>query len=129
MNKTKKIIVGILIIIALAFYGGFKYGQTNSAISSGQNNPFPSSGASGFARRNGGGGGGLIRGEIVKKDAQSLTIALPNSGSQIIWYATSTEIQKTTKGIADDLVVGQTVMINGTTNSDGSLTAQSIQLR
>lgn len=122
MKNITRIIIGALVIIAIAFYGGFSYGRGNSpkAFKAGQ-----------FANRGvrGGVGNNLIRGEILKKDAESIVISLPSSGSQIIWYATSTEIQKTAKGTAADLAVGQTIMANGTTNSDGSLSANSIQLR
>jgi len=134
MNSPTKIIIGALIIIAIVFYGGFKYGQGQTPASS-QNNG-SSSLRGGFAPASPAGrrqsfseGGGMARGEIIKKDAQSLTIALLNGGSQIIWYSTSTEIQKTATGNAGDLVIGQTASITGSTNADGSLTAKSIQLR
>lgn len=126
MNNITKIIISALILVAIAFYGGLKYGQSNSSA---QTKGIAGQFAGGLARRSGNGGGGLIRGEIIKKDAESLTIALPTSGSQIIWYSTSTEVQKMVKSKIDDLTIGQTVMINGSTNSDSSLTAQLIQLR
>lgn len=125
--KTK-IIIGALIIIAIVFYGGYKYGQSKSAVS-----PFGQSNfaGGGLARRSGSGGGGsLTRGEIIKKDAESLTVALPNNnGSKIVFYSTSTEVQKMTAGSPADLVVGKTVMVTGSANSDGSVTANSVQLR
>jgi len=131
MSKIKTTIIIGLILIAIAFYGGFKYGQTNSVSNQSNFSGRTMNGQSigGFARRSLGEGGGMVRGDIVKKDDQSFTIALPTSGSQIIWYSTSTEVQKTVAGSPTDLVVGQKINVNGSTNSDGSLTANLIQLR
>ncbi len=130
MNRKTKIISFIIIVI-VALYGGYKYGQSHPPVSTNQNQlSFANGSSTGqFAGRAGRGVGGGVRGDIVKKDAQSLTISLPAGGSQIIWYSTSTDVQKTVTASADDLTVGQTVMVNGSANSDGSLTANSIQLR
>ena len=126
MSMTKKTIIIFLIIIAVVFYGGFKYGQSKTTAT---NSATTLPGAGQFAGRAGRGVGGGVRGDIVKKDAQSLTISLPSGGSQIVWYSTSTQVQKTVPATVDDLSSGQTVMINGSTNSDGSLSANTIQLR
>ncbi|MFA6254389.1 MAG: hypothetical protein WC640_04060 [Candidatus Paceibacterota bacterium] len=130
MKSTTKIIIGALVIVAIAFYGGLKYGQSKSVGTTGSQSTlggaaqFPG----GLARR-GGNGGGAVRGDIVKKDNQSIVISLPSGGSQIIWYSTSTEVQKTVIGSSADLNIGQTVAVSGSANSDGSLSANSIQLR
>jgi hypothetical protein len=128
MSKTKSTIIISLILIAIVFYGGYKYGQSNSSgaglsQASGTTRQFAGRGSRNNA------GGDLIRGGIIKKDAESLSIALPTGGSQIIWYSTSTEIQKTVPGRVDDLVIGGVVSISGQANSDGSLTAKTIQMR
>ena len=76
-------------------------------------------------------GGGFTSGQITAKDAQSITLQLPNGNSEVVFYSTSTSITKMTATslTSDDIAVGTQVMIGGTQNSDGSLTAQSIQIR
>ena len=74
-------------------------------------------------------GGGLANGEVISKDAQSVTIKMRDGGSKNVLFSTSTKILKSTAGIIDDLKVGDTVMVVGKTNTDGSVNAESIQIQ
>ena len=79
-------------------------------------------------------GGGLngnspINGEIISMDDKSVTIKLTDGGSKIVFFSDATTVGKVTDGTIADLSVGTQVMANGTSNSDGSITAKSIQIR
>jgi len=128
MNKTSKIIVAIIVLLVIAggsFYGGMIYGKSQNIRS------FPNGNFQGMrGNRTNSNGTNFISGNIIFKDSSSITLQLPNNnGSKIIFYSSTTQINKFASGTADDLTTGTTVSIIGTTNSDGSLTAQSIQIR
>lgn len=74
-------------------------------------------------------GAGLLNGEVLAKDAQSVTIKMRDGGSKNVLFSTSTKILKSTAGVIDDLQVGDSVMVVGKTNSDGSVNAESIQIQ
>lgn len=128
-------IIGIVVAIAASF-GGFKYGQSKSTVSAAAGRNF--SGASNFAggRRApggstgfGGAGANAITGEIIASDATSITVKLRDGGSKIIFFSSSTPVTKTAAGTKNDLKIGESILIMGAANEDGSVNAQSIQLR
>ena len=49
--------------------------------------------------------------------------------SLFVFYSDITEVTKFTEGGATDLVVGKSISVNGTADQDGSVTAQTIQIR
>lgn len=136
MKKYIFVIVAVL-VAAGAFYGGQMLGKSQVSAQGASRNLL--SGGQNFQRgmgRNGGAGGGFISGQIIAKDSQSITVEFRNSSStssanstKIIFFSGSTPITKSVNGTADDLAVGVNVSIIGTANSDGSITAQSIQVR
>ncbi len=124
-------ILACVLVAGGAFYGGMQYAsaKTKSTGSTGQ---FRQGGAFGGQGRNGGTGranGGFVNGEVLSKDDKSVTIKLTSGGSKIVFFTTSTHVGKLVDGTADDLAVGKTVTVTGDANSDGSVTAQSIQIR
>ncbi len=137
MNKQHMLwALGALIVVGGAsFWGGMTYAANKSASAGETVSRFGQGGTRGG--RFGGGGGAF--GRIVAKDATSITIELmggPNAtstgqgtGSKIVLYDTNTQIGKFTTGSLNDLSVGENVSISGTGNSDGSITAQMIQIR
>lgn len=123
-------VVVVLVAGAGGFYGGMKYQQSQTPqrgnFSMGNIPAGQRQGATGNSR---GASGGMATGEIIAKDDKSITIKLGNGGSKIVFYSTSTQLQKMADAAQDELVVGKQVVANGTANSDGSITAQVIQMR
>jgi hypothetical protein len=87
----------------------------------------PSGGAmpSGAAGR---AGAGLTAGSIVSKDDTSITIQLADGNTQIVYFSDSTTISETKESTSDSLAEGEDVTVMGSSNSDGSLTASTIQV-
>jgi hypothetical protein len=132
MNKIKqykKEILGALVLVIVAFYGGMKYGQS-ATVAAGGPGARNFSGMTAARGTRGGNFGGGATGQIVSIDSTSITLSIPGgSGSRNVFYTAATPVMKSVTGTASDLKVGETVSVNGTANSDGSVTAQSIQLR
>jgi hypothetical protein len=132
--KTEQIvltIVGAVVIAGGAFYGGMQY-----QISQGRQT------YAGFAGGNGGqfGGGrtgganGMMRtrpvfGSIISQDAESFTVKLQDGSSKIVLVDDKTTYNKTTVAHQSDMTTGEMISVVGTTNTDGSITAQSVSLR
>ena len=129
MKNINLITIILLIIVgAGGFFGGMKYQQGKQPLRGDfqsragmrqQNLP------TGAQQRM---GAGTVRGEIISRDETSITVKLPDGSSKIVLISENTAINKATEGSVDDLKTGEQVMIIGQTNSDGSVTAQNIQL-
>ncbi|MBU4298514.1 hypothetical protein KJ636_00515 [Patescibacteria group bacterium] len=146
MNKTLLTTLVIAIVVGGgAFYGGMKYAESTRPNFVRPNLGGQELGANTGDFRNRTGGqqmGGSASGEIIAEDDKSVTIKLrarPNfagqnlggqdGGSRIVFFSDSTEITKSVSGTQNDLEIGKSVVINGKPNQDGSITAESIQLR
>jgi hypothetical protein len=121
----------IMIVIALvvgggAFYGGMQYQKSQRSGFARQIN----AGAGGFGARNGQAGSGNrpVYGDIISSDDKSVTVKLADGSSKIVLLASTTSINKAALATAADLKVGEKVSVFGQTNTDGSVTAQNIQL-
>ena len=119
-------IIVVLLIGAGAFYGGMLYSKSQGGIGNFHN--FNGQRPGNNVRANGA-GQGFTNGEILSADDKSVTVKLPDGGSKIIFFSGTTEISKSVTGVPADLTAGLNVMASGTTNSDGSITAKTIQIR
>lgn len=129
------LIAGIAFIVgAASFFGGMQYQKMQ--IRSNVQGMMQGGAGQGGNRMMGGGTGvrtsrnGMapVVGEVVSQDADSITVKLQDGSSKIVNVASSTTISKTDTGAMEDITVGTQIAAFGTTNSDGSITAQNLQL-
>ena len=129
-KKIIPIIIALIVVGGGAFYGGMQFAQSKMPQGFAQRQQLGASAIGSLNERTGNRAGvGFVAGEIIAKDDKSITVKLQDGGSKIVFLSGSTEIVKSVSGTSNDLEVGKTVMINGTTNQDGSITAKSIQER
>jgi len=130
MKKYRTHIIWVLVAI-VALVGGFYWGSASAGASKGS---FAGAGAYGSSTRRTGGaggvtGGGIAAGQITAMDSSSITLQLANGNSEVVFYSSSTSVSEPTTVPANTLKVGTNVMVAGSSNSDGSVTAQTIQVR
>jgi len=128
IKKNVPLVIGIVAIVFATggFFGGLKYQQSKTpTFSRGQ---FQGSGMG--QNRTGGAraGGGMVAGTILSMDATSMTVKLNDNSSKIVILGSGATFAKSTDGTIADLKVGERVSAFGTTNTDGSVTAQSVQI-
>ena len=142
----EKIIIPVIVVVVVgigAFYAGTKYSSAKSltgARTAGGGGGFANLspeerqarinelGVAGFVGR-GRNGNNSAAGDIIAKDEKSITIKLRDGGSKIVFFSNTTSILKAVEGSVNDLVVGEQVTAQGGVNTDGSISAQSIQIR
>jgi len=122
-NQKLMFFVVAVIFLAIGFGGGVVY-QKNQKVT----NPSDRQ----FARQNGNQarrpGGGRVVGQIIGVDSKSITVKMSDNSSKVVLLSDKTIINKAATGTLSDLVSGVEVAVFGSDNSDGSVTAQSVQL-
>jgi hypothetical protein len=119
-NLIIAVILTALVVGTTSFWGGMKYQKSKTP------NFQEMRGQLGPRTRN-----QVLRpitGEILSQDDQSLTVKLADNSSKIILLSENSTINKTEAGTKEDLKQGVKITVFGQENSDGSLTAQNIQI-
>jgi hypothetical protein len=125
--KNNLIITAIIVAIVAGgagFFGGMKYQQSKMP-----NFPRNFQGQRGQVNGNNANQGlRPVSGTIISQDEGSITLKLADESSKIILLTDSSTINKTEEGTKEDLTEGTEVTVFGQANSDGSITAQNIQI-
>jgi len=122
-NLVVFIIVG-LGITGVSFFAGLKYQQSKTPNFANMtrdqvNQQRPNRAVSGLD---------TIQGSIIDKDENSLTIKMTDDSSKIVLVSDLTKINITSQATSEDLKLDSQVIIFGKTNSDGSISAETIQV-
>ena len=147
MNRVAQIIVGVVLMLAVAggsFYAGMVYGRGQGGTGTAQADQFS---AFATARANGeappvgqfGGrgqagpfgdaqGGGNTFGQIESIADGVITLTTNAGGTIKVQVADTTLIEKNASVTLNELEVGETVIVSGSENADGSITARSVQV-
>ena len=123
-------VIAALLFGTGGFFGGMQYQKSQRTSGSFGNRQFSAnSNLQGRTGQNGQRmGTGRVMGEILSIDDESFTVKLPDSSSKIVLLSENTSYSKSSEGNREDLKVGDQVGIFGTTNSDGSVSANDIQI-
>ncbi len=134
-NNTVTIVVIGVVALGIGFFGGMQYSNYQRAQLRGQ---FAGGQFGGRMIGGGQGAGGNrmmfrngsrpVYGQIVSQDDKSITVKMNDGSSKIVILSVKTSINKASEATKDDLKAGDTVAVFGTENSDGSVTAQNVQL-
>lgn len=113
------IITALLIVVgAGSFYAGGQYQQSQKG----------QGGQSSQIRQRLGQNFRPVTGEIISFDDKSITVKIQDGSSKIVLVSEATSITEATSAGKQALQVGKEVFVSGNQNSDGSVTAQNIQL-
>ena len=140
MDKIKEnfnlmTIILVMVVGGGAFFGGTKYQQsktlsqrTQIAGQFGNRAGGTGIGGTGVGRTGGIRGSGQVIGTILSQDGKSITVSMTDGSSKIVLISDSASINQAIVATINDLKVGDRVSVFGTTNADGSVTAQNIQI-
>lgn len=131
MNKAVVGVVGV-VLLAGSFYGGMVYGK-NSVQNQSNNRRGNFSGMNfqggNFPGGGRNGGNGAVNGDILSVGQNTFTVKLRDGGSKIVIFSPSTTVRAIQDVPQNVLQIGKNVIVAGTPNPDGSVTAQVVQVR
>jgi hypothetical protein len=137
--KNNTVIIIAIISLALGFGGGYLFknyqvgkmrpnfgsqlpdrqrnGQELQNVQRPQNGQGPQAGF-----------GGMVMGEIISQDENSITVKIQDGSTKIVILGDSTTYSKSQSIEKAELSTSNQVRVFGNLNSDGSVTAQNVQL-
>lgn len=134
-NKNLVTILIVAVVVGAAgFLGGMQYQKSQSPSIEAMMATGNGSGGQRMMIRNGQSGmtgnqgSRPVSGEIISSDDSSVTVKMEDGSTKIIILSDKTTINKSSTGSAEDLKTGEKITAFGSTNSDGSITAQMVSL-
>lgn len=137
---SKTIVAGVAVVVAAGagFLGGMQYQKTKMVANfrgnfaqgqmNGINGQTRTTGARTGSGMQQGMRGGMVTGEVTAKDDKSLTVKLTDGSSKIVVLSGSTTYALSSEASLDKIAVGSKISAFGTSNSDGSTTATSVEI-
>ena len=126
------ILIALIIVGAGGFYGGMKYGESQvlkNLTPEKMRNIFQQRGGPVFNQNQGQRQrAGFLSGQVISKDEKGLTIKLADGSTKIIFLSPSTQVTKAAEAKIEEIEIGKEILVTGTQNEDGSLTARAVQL-
>ena len=129
MKKHLVKAVAVVVIAGIGFAGGVSYAKSKAPAPVAIQNTAGQQQRAPGGPRGGRNNGGLVAGSIIASDATSITVQTNGGGSKIVYLSDKTQVFKSTLGATSDLVNDSNVVVMGTPGADGTVTAQSIQIR
>lgn len=142
MKQSTMIVILVAVVLVVgggAFYGGMKYGENRimqdpaalfQQMQGGMGGQFPGGGTRQPGTTTDRTGGGLTAGgtlgTIQKIDGDTIVLSTENDTIEVITSET-TFIQKMMDVGTEALEVGESVIVTGSENADGSISARSIR--
>jgi hypothetical protein len=132
LTRTVQYIIAALVLIIVAggsFYAGTLYGknQAQAALRAARQRGMPFAQGTPGARQFQ--GRGMVFGTIEEVGSDGSLVVKDNNGNRVKVRVTDTTlIEKTISAAPADLQSGEAVMISGTSEQDGSITARSVQV-
>lgn len=135
--KSKYFLPTVLLVVGLAagFAGGYffktfnqqrQFSQIRNGNTMGQR--FVPNGGQPSGQNRGMMFGGATEGEVISMDDKAITVKLSDGSTKIVLFSDSTAYSNVETSKKTDLKQGLKVSVFGKTNTDGSLTADRIQL-
>lgn len=125
-NKT----IGTAIIALIIGFGAGYFMHPASVAPQTPGGTFAEGGVPyGGMMRGGSTGGEVLSGTVAAKDSGSITLNTRDGSSHVILLTPTTSVSKSVAGALTDISVGSTITVFGSSNSDGSISASTIQLR
>jgi hypothetical protein len=143
LKKWQITAVAAVVVIAVGvgcLFGGRAWGTADSDNNgqdrgAGQNwaggdrpSGMPTDGSGPFAGPGGRNGGNMVSGSIIAVDNTGITVKTSDGSTKIILVSGSASISLVAAGSIADLKTGENVVVTGTTNDDGTVTATNIRL-